>query len=371
MENGLTLGVEEEFFIVDPASRNPAPDARLVLHRLGEQGAAGERSSSHGHEFHLAIVESRTGICHNLDELRSELRRLRTGLVRAAAQIGRRIVAAGTFPLADCHRQRITPKPRYEQMMSMYQDVARETFICACHVHVGMSDRETALEVLNRVRPWLPALLALSASSPFWAGRDTGYASYRTMIWARWPSAGIPNRYESVAEYRAVAQSLVDAGAILDARQVYWDVRLGNGHDTLEFRIPDACPTIDEAVLQAGLCRALARTCLHEAACGLPVPALRPELIEAAKWRAARFGIDDNLIDVLAAEGVPARALLDRFLSYLRPALEEAGDWEEVAGLVERARRCGTSAHRQRRAFTERQSLEDVVDLLVDEASSG
>jgi carboxylate-amine ligase len=236
-------------------------------------------------------------------------------------------------------------------------------------VHVGISDQETAVQVLNRVRPWLPGLLALSASSPFWMGTDSGYASYRTIVWGRWPSAGVPGFYHSAAEYHQVVQALIDTDTILDPAQIYWDIRLNSKHSTLEFRTADACTTVDEAVLQAGLCRALVRTGIDEARAGRPLPDVRPELLRAAKWRAARSGLEDNLIDVFDAEAVPATVLLERFLAYLRPALQDSGDWDEVTALIEQTQRRGTSAHRQRRVFAQSQRLKDVADLLVMETT--
>lgn len=369
MTNGLTLGVEEEFFVVDPATRAVVTDGRPVLGRLDEQGLVGDKNS-YDEEFQLSMIESRTEVCQDLGEVRAELQRLRATLVRAAEDAGRWVVAAGTLPMADWRTQRITPKPRYQQQAEVYQQVARQQVICGCHVHVGVSDRETAVQVLNRVRPWLPVLLALSASSPFWMGQDTGYASYRAILWGSWPTAGMPGCYRSATEYRAVTQSLIDAGTIFDAGQLYWDVRLGTKHDTLEFRIADACTTLDEAVLQAGLCRALVQTCLDETASGKPLPGVRPELLAAAKWRAARFGLDGDLVDALTAEAVPATALLDRFLVYLRRALEDVGDWDEVATLVDQTQRRGTSAQRQRHALAKAQRLEDIVDLLATETAS-
>lgn len=367
----LTLGVEEEFFVVEPTTRALVPDAQAILDRLAAQGLAAGKNSSYDHEFQLSMIESRTRVCQSLREVRTELQQLRSALIRAAADTGRWIMAAGTAPLADLEAQAITPNPRYQQIAQMHPQAARDYITCACQVHIGITDREIAVQVLNRVRPWLPALLALSASSPFCMGRDTGYASYRSMIWTRWPSAGTPNLYRSAAEYGDVVQSLIDTGTILDPGQIYWDVRLGNGHDTLEFRIADAATTIDEAVLQAGLCRALARICLDQAISGRPLPEIRPELLGAARWRAARFGLEDSLVDVLKAQPVPASALLDRFLAYLRPALEDAGDWDEVFELVEGTRRRGTSAHRQRRTFAQTQSLRAVVDMLSDETAAG
>ncbi len=371
MRPSLSLGVEEEFFVVDPTTRALAPGAQVILDHLADQGLASGRDYSYDHEFRASMIESRTPVCRSLGDVRFELERQRSILIRAALDVGRWIMAAGMAPLADWEGQRITPTPRYQQIAQHYQKVAEGLTICACHVHVGIADAESAVQVSNRVRPWLPALLALSASSPFGIGRDTGYASYRTMIWAPLPSGGMPDIYRSAAEYRNLVQALIDTGTILDSRQIYWDVRLGDGHDTLEFRIADAATTIDEAVLQAGLCRALAQTCLDEAVSGQVLPDVRPELLRAAKWRAARFGLDDNLIDVLKAESLPAPALLDRFLAYLRPALEDAGDWEEVVDLVEGTRRRGTSARRQRQAFAHTKRLQDVVDLMVNETASG
>ncbi|MGH8886067.1 MAG: carboxylate-amine ligase [Egibacteraceae bacterium] len=369
MAHGLTLGVEEEFFVVDPVTRAVVIDGRPVLDRLDEQGLVGDKGS-YDQELWLSMIESRTEVCQGLGEVRAELQRLRATLVRAAGDTGRWVVTAGTLPTVDWRTQRITPKPRYEQIAKMYQLMVHQKVTCGCHVHVGISDRETAVQVLNRVRPWLPALLALSASSPFWMGQDTGYASYRAILWGDWPMAGIPGCYRSATEYRTVTQSLIDTGTIVDSGQLYWDVRLGNNHETLEFRIADACATIDEAVLQAGLCRALVRACMAETASRQPLPDVRPELLGAARWRAARSGLDGNLLDALTAKVVPATVLLDGLLAYLRRALEDVGDWDEVAALVEQTQRRGTSAQRQRRTLATAQHLEDVVDLLATETAS-
>jgi carboxylate-amine ligase len=368
MTNRLTLGVEEEFFVVDPSTRAVVIDGRPVLDRLGEQGLVGEKRSF-DEELMLSMVESRTEVCHDLSELRAELQRLRACVVKAAADTGHLIASAGTMPIADWRTQRITPRPRYQQLAKAYQQLARQQVICGCHVHIGIRDQETAVQVLNRVQPWLPALLALSASSPFWMGRDTGYASYRAIRWASWPTAGLPGQYRSLTEYLKVVQSLIDTGTIFDAGQIYRDVRLANKHDTLEFRAADACTTVDEAVLQAGLCRALAITCLAEMTSGQPAPDVHPDLLRAARWRASRYGLGGDLIDVFSAKAVPAAALVDRLLTYVRPALEEFGDWDEVAALVEQTERRGTSTQRQRRAFARAQRLEDIVDLLVAETS--
>ncbi len=316
------------------------------------------------------MIESRTGICRNLDQVRAEIRDLRVCLVHAADEMGSWIAAAGTFPLADWRTQGFVPKPRFEHTAKTYAQLAGEHVICACHVHVGVEDRETAIHVMNQVRPWLPVLSALSSSSPFWMGEDTGYASYRSMIWERWPMAGMPPTFRSFDDYTKRVTALVDTGTIADAGQAFWDVRPGTRYQTVEFRIADSCTTIDEIVVQAGLSRALAQRCLDELERGVSPREVSPELLRAAKWRAARFGLTGSLLDPISAELLPAHSLVDRLFTYVRPALEEAGDWDEMTTLVERMKRLGSSAERQRRVLSEANRLEDVVDLLVKETAT-
>lgn len=359
----LSVGVEEEFFVADRRTHELCDTGPLL------DAVAGSRSRD-GAEYYSAelrrcMIESRTGICWNLADLRTELRLRRDVLVQAAAETGCVIVAAGTYPSADWRQPGFTPEARYDHIAGLYARLAAEHLICACHVHVGVEDRDTAVAVMNRVRPWLPVLLALSVSSPFWTGEDTGYASYRSTIWARWPMAGIPPTLSSYADHRARVRRLVDTGTSADAGQVFWDVRPGTRYDTVEFRIADACTTVDEAVLQAGLSRALVHQCLTEIARGEPVPPVYPELLPVAKWRAARFGLTGDLVDPLTAELVPAAELVRRFLDHVRGPLTDAGDWAEMTGLVDRAFRWGNSADRQRRALTPVRGLADVVELLI------
>lgn len=365
-----TLGIEEEFFVIDPVSRFVVPNGRPVLDRLDKQGLVGG-SASYGHELLLSTIEARSRVCSGLAELRANLEDLRRRLVRAAADEGRTIVAAGTPPLADWSDQRVTPSQRYQQLAERQQQLARDLLLCGCHVHVGIGSQETCVEVVNRARPWLPCLLALSSSSPFWMGAATGYASYRSIAYSRWATVGIPEVHRSVAEYQAVVRTLIDTGVILDAAQIYWDVRLNETHGTVEFRTADMGTTIDEAILQAGLCRALAQVCALDAASGRPLPSTRAELLRGARWRAARSGLAGMLVDVLAMEAVPAQVLLDRFLGYLRPVLEDTGDWDEVSALMRETVRRGTSSRRQMEAFTRSSRLEDVVDLLTRETVPG
>lgn len=369
MSQSLTIGVEEEFFAIDPSDRRLLGDTRLLLESAYARQADCE-NPSYGEEIRPCMIESRTGICRNLDQVRAEISDLRNGLVRAADGTGSWIAAAGAFPLADWRTQGFVPKPRYEHTAKTYAQLAGEHVICACHVHVGVEGRETAIHVMNQVRPWLPVLSALSSSSPFWMGEDTGYASYRSMIWERWPMAGMPPTFRSFDDYKKGVTALIDTGTIADAGQAFWDIRPGTRYQTVEFRIADSCTTVDEIVVQAGLSRALVRTCLNEFERGVSNPDVRPELLRAAKWRAARFGLTGSLLDPIPAELVPAHSLVDRLLKYVRPALEETGDWAEMATLVERTKHLGSSAERQRRVLSETNRMEDVVDLLVKETTT-
>ena len=322
-------------------------------------------------ELYLSLIEIGTPICHTIMDVRAELVRLRREVISAAEKEGSRIAAAGTHPFSHWDEQKLTPKDRYIGIAKDYMQLAREQLIFGCHVHVGINDRELAIKVMNRTRPWLATMLALACNSPFWLGVDTGYASFRTEIWRRWPMAGTPQVFASRAEYDRLAESLVNTGSISDASKIYWDVRPSARYETLEFRVTDVCLSVDEAVMTAGLARALARTCAAEAIRNAEFQHARPELLRAAKWRAARFGLDADLIDTQEARAIPARELVEKLLAYLRPSLEEHDEWDEISALVHEVLDRGTGAARQRQAFATNERLEDVVDFVVAETRMG
>ncbi len=366
MSEDFTIGVEEEYQIINPTTRELRSRVQQILpiaqKTLGDQVQP---------EIHRSQIEIGTPICRTLSEVRTELVRLRREVIAAAGIDGNQIAAAGTHPFSSWEQQQIVPKERYQGLMRDYQQLTREQVIFGCHVHVGISDRSLAMGVMNRARVWLAPMLALAASSPFWLGKDTGYASYRTEIWSRWPISGPPLIFDSVAEYEALVEVLVKTASVEEATKIYWDVRPSERYPTVEFRVTDVCMTVDEAVMVAGLVRALARTCYEQAKRDEPFPTARHELIRAAHWRAARYGLETELIDVGEGGVVPARELVERFLAFVRPSLEEYGDWEEISSLVRETMQQGNGATRQREAYKRTGRLEDVVDLIVAQTAKG
>jgi carboxylate-amine ligase len=362
----FTLGVEEEYQIINPETRALRSRAQRVL-KAAQQTLGDEVQP----ELHQSQIETATPICQTLSEVRAELARLRGEIIAAAQAGGDTIAAAGTHPFSHWEEQRITPKPRYQGLVHDFQQLAREQVIFGCHVHVGLADPEDGVAVINRARVWLAPILALAANSPFWQGDDTGYASFRTELWGRWPMAGPPQLFADRAEYDRLIGALVATGSIEDVTKVYWDIRLPEKVPTVEFRIADVCQTIDEAVMVAGLARALARTCREQARRNEPFPAARPELLRAAHWRAARFGLDADLIDPYGERAVPAADLVEALLAFVRPSLEEFDDWDEVSALVRDTLGRGNGATRQRRAFERAGRMEDVVDAIVAETARG
>jgi carboxylate-amine ligase len=362
-----TLGVEEEYQIIDPETRGLSPSGGAVVRRA--QQALGEAHVAT--ELRTSQVEAMSPICRTLAQVRAELLRLRRGLIGAAAGEGCRVAAASTHPFSHWEEQPVTPKERYREIVEREQQLAEEQVVFGFHVHIGLEDRETAVEVINRARVWLAPILALSASSPFWLGRDTGYASYRTQVWSRLPTAGPPAPFTSLAEHDALVKALVETGSALDVASVYWDIRLPERLETVEIRVADACSTIDEAVMLAGLARALVRTCRERAERGEPYPRARPELLRAAHWAASRHGLDAELVDVEGGHAIPARGVVEKLLAFTRPALEEHGDWEEVSVLAYDTLERGNGARRQRTAYEGAGRLEDVVDMLISETAHG
>ena len=363
MDMNLTLGVEEEFLIVDASTGELRSKAQRLL--PGAKEALGDDVTA---ELNLSQIETGTPVCSGLAEVRAELIRLRRDVAAAAEDIGCRVLTAGTHPTAHWQDQQINPtKDRYRVLEEEFQLTARKQLVCGTHVHVGIPDADLAIQVLNRMRLWLSPLLALSANSPFWMGVDSGYASYRTQVWSQWPLSGMPEPLGSRADYDDLIEQLVAAGALRDATFIYWDVRPSARYDTLEFRIADACLTVDESVMVAGLARGLACTAAAEVVAGDPLRPVRGELVEAAKWRASRFGLDDALVDIEAGRSRPAAEVVRSLLDHLRPALEELGDWDEVSCLVEQTLGRGNGASRQRAAFTRGQSLGAVLEFLMAE----
>jgi carboxylate-amine ligase len=343
----ITFGVEEEFFLIDGTTGALAAGSARVLPEAREHLGQGVTT-----ELNLCQIEGDTPVCTTLEQLRTELVRLRRGLTAAAGAEGLAAVALGTHPFSPWQDQHIDiGNPRYVVMEERYESLAREQIICGCHIHLGFGNRDLEILVLDRIRPWLPVLLALSANSPFWQGADTGYASYRTQVWTRWPTAGMPPDLGSRAQYEAVVAQLVSAGAIPDSTHLWWYARPSARFPTLEFRICDVCLGVDDSVAVAGLIRGLAWVCAADAVVGSPKPATSPSLLDAAVWRAARFGLTDQLIHPLTAKPEPAAVVVAALLEAARPGLEAHDDWAEVTDLLARIMRDGTGADRQRAAY--------------------
>jgi carboxylate-amine ligase len=356
-----TMGVEEEFHLVDLKTRRLTARAPELLAELSDSYVA---------ELQRCVVEINSDVVDTLDGLRGDLQSHRTILVDAAAKLGMGVVAAGSVPLSVPAEMQVTQTARYRQMLADYQLLAREQLICGTQVHVGVDNRDESVAVANRVAPYLPTLLALSASSPFWAdGSDTGYSSGRTLVWQRWPTTGLAAPVSSASDYDKLVADLVASGVISDAGMVYFDVRPAVSAPTLELRVCDSCPNVDTIVLIAGLFRALVEREVEGLRAGVPAVEVAPPLGRAALWRAARSGLDGELVDVHGPVGRPAGEVVTELVRLLRPQLEAAGDWQMIDELTRQVLVAGTSAARQRRALRRRGRLTDVVDQLIAETA--
>jgi len=346
----ITLGVEEEYLLLDEASGYPAPAADEVCRAAGMQ--PGLASAEVQHELLLAQLEVATPVCETLDEVGGHLLRLRHCLGEAASQVGCLLAATAAAPFRQEGPAVITDTPRYR---GLYQDAPQlvdEQLINGMHVHVGIPDRATGVAVLNRLRRWLPVLVALSGNSPFWGGRDTGFASWRTVVFGRWPVSGPPPAFADASDYERRVRGLVTGGVIRDVHQVYWQARLSERYSTVEVRASDVQLRVEEAVMLAGLIRGLTQTAIWRHEAGEPEPETLPEIASAAGWHAARHGLDGSLI---GAEGRPiaAREAARALLRHVHPALAEHGDADQVTALVERTLQEGNGSQRQRTALAD------------------
>ncbi|MEV6681575.1 glutamate--cysteine ligase [Streptomyces erythrochromogenes] len=358
----LTLGVEEEFLLVDPVTWRPAP---LAPQLLAAVGGPGPRLQGEATRYQ---VELATPVAAGAAELRAELGKLRSTLAAAARELGCRLVAGAVPVLGPAGPLELsTGLPRQRAVHAHFGELAQTLVGCGRHVHVGSLDKEQAVAAANRIRPWVPALIALAANSPYAYGRDTGHAGWRTLSWSGWPSAGPTPLFADATDYERAVMRLVDAGAAIDANMVYWDLRPSRAWPTLEIRAADVSPDTGHAVLLAVLGRALVTTALSAHDEGLPLPPVTDEVLRLARWRAAHDGLEGTALDPFTGAELPAARLAERLLEAVAPALTAAGDLDLAADAVDELLCRGSWAARQRKAFARREDMTDVLRFLADE----
>ena len=353
----LTVGVEEEFFLVDRSTRKTVPHAPIMLAETADQLPGLQP------EFTQFQVEICTPVCNTMSEVHAALRSSRATLNSAASEHGFALMASGTPVLrSSTEPPPLTNRQRYQQLNQTYGALTNEMFICGCHIHVGISNVHDKIKVSNYLRAWVPALLSLGTNSPFSYGRDTDYASWRYLVWAQWPNAGPPPVFSSVQEYNRELNAQLDAGAAMDSETNYWDIRLSRRHPTIEIRICDVLPTVDETVLIAALTRALVATALSDD--HQPSP-LSQSALRASSWRSARDGLEGLAINPVDGQLIPAALLAKQLIKLVQPALENSGDLELVTQSVDALINKGSGARRQREAYARNTDYTDVVDLLI------
>ncbi|WP_043807290.1 glutamate--cysteine ligase [Rhodococcus triatomae] len=354
-----SVGVEEEFLLVDPVTGVPSLRNESVV---GGARAAGLALQL---ELSQCQVETNSPVCHDSVGLRARLLEMRKVAAAAAVREGCRLVATGT-PMVGPPRMPISNSERYREMESRFGIVAVEQAVCGCHVHVDVPDRELAVQVCNHVRPWLPTILALGANSSVNRGVDSGFESWRSVLWSRWPGSGPPPLFDSAEHYQRMVAAFVDAGVLMDERMVYWDVRPSCHLPTIEVRVADVQPTVDQAVLVATLVRALVMTSIGAIERGDRPPQVPLEVLRAANWLAARDGLAGRALDPWTARPVAAGELLTALVVHVRDALDELGDRDRVRRTLEWVCRSGTGAAWQRRMLVEHVDPARVVELAVD-----
>lgn len=337
-----TLGVEEEYLLVE----NDSPRAVEAVEEVAAEVPA-ELQPFVQHEFQRSQIEAATPPELELRSLFDAMIRLRTGLADAAARAGTRLLAVGTG-FADQPPTAITDRPRYHRMRQRYGDLSPSQGMNGMHVHVSVPDPETGVQILNHLRPWLPIFQAATANSPYAQGRDTGYASWRSLLWERWPTVGPTPYLESHEQYEQMLADLVTSGAMLDEGMLYWYARLSARYPTVEIRMGDVTPSLDIALLLAALARALVATIQSDVQDGRTAPDVPHPLLMAAHWRAAHDGLEGLNIDMATREPRPAWRLMRQLFDYVRPELERHGDLAMTTVLMGRLRARGTGAARQR-----------------------
>jgi carboxylate-amine ligase len=361
----FTIGVEEEYQIVDPETRELKSHVSAMFEEgvmvLGEQLKA---------EMHQSVLEVGTGICANVAEARADVSNLRATVAGLAKKNGLRIAAASTHPFSDWQKQDITDRERYHMIVEDLQDVARGNLIFGLHVHIGMPNKDLAVELMNEARYFLPHILALTTSSPFWVGRKTGLKSTRCSIFKQFPRTGVPDEFRSWSDFERYVETLVRTGCIDDGKRIWWDVRPHAYFNTIEFRVCDLPTSIDDTIAVVALIQAIVAKLYRLRDSNLGFRVYPRALVEENKWRAYRYGLDGKLIDFGQRVEKSSRDLILELLEFVDDVVDELGSRNEISHIHTILQR-GTSADRQLEIFRETGDLKAVVDWLVEETVRG
>jgi glutamate---cysteine ligase / carboxylate-amine ligase len=361
----FTLGVEEEFQIVDAKTG----ELRSHIQQILEEGKIILAENVKA-EMHQSVVEMGTDICTNIVEAREQVTRLRKELAKLANKNNLRIAAAGTHPFSHWKDQKITAHPRYKEIISDYQQVARANLIFGLHVHVGVPDREIAIHIMNAARYFLPHIFAISTNSPFWQGRNTGFKSYRSKVFDRFPRTGIPDYFGSLSEYDNYVKLLVKTKCIDDAKKIWWDIRVHPYFTTLEFRICDIPMRIDETICLAAIMQGIVAKLYKLIKQNLGFRLYRRALIAENKWRAARYGIQGRLIDFGKQEEVEFKLLAGELMNFIDDVIDDLGSREEV-NYLKKILEMGSGADRQLEVWEQSHDTKSVVEFIVEETYRG
>lgn len=362
----LTIGIEEEYQIIDPETR----ELTSYITEFLEQGAMVFRDQLKP-EFLQSQVEVGSKVCANIKEARTEICRLRGLISEIADKNNRKIVAAGTHPFSRWEDQLITDRARYHGLLDQMRFLARRLLIFGMHIHIGIPDRNLQIDIMNQMSYFMPHILALSSSSPFWFGQDTGLKSYRSIIFEDLPRTGVPERFNTAKEYNEYIDILVRTGCIDEPTKIWWDIRPHPKFPTLEFRICDCTTKVDEVMAIAAVVQALVAKMIQLRRKNQTWRLYRRTLIAENKWRAIKDGLDGKMIDFGQESEMPVRELMYELLDLVDDVVDELDSREEIEYVRKMIEETGSSADRQRKKFEETGDLKDVVDMLAAETVEG
>lgn len=361
----FTLGVEEEYMVIDPVTRElKSHDQKIV--EIASQVLKDHVKA----EMHQAVVEVGSSICKNVDEAREDITKLRKFVGQVAGDLNLKIGAAGTHPFSHWSTQLITPNPRYDEIVNEMQEAARSNLIFGLHVHVGLSDKNMAIHIMNTVRYFLPHVYALSTNSPFWEGRNTGFKSFRTKVFDKFPRTGIPDYFNDWDDFKNYINLLIRTRCIDNAKKIWWDVRVHPFFDTIEFRICDVPLLVEETMAITAIFQALVVKLYKLRKQNMSFINYNRALINENKWRASRYGLDGKLIDFGKQEELDTRALILELLDFIDDVVDPLGSRHAI-NYVQKILEHGTGADRQLKVFHQTQNLEKVVDYITEQTMAG